>query len=306
MYKCLQCNNYVIEDASTGEYVCPKCGYVAAEFIPSFAPDYISKELEDKFRNTRYGAPLTFSRHDNGLSTDIANTNKDFSGNKLNIRMSGQMNNIKKWHNITKISSSKDKRLSNVLSKINWFCETLSLPKVVNETAALLYRNYENKNDAKNKIVISIALAFVCLACKKSGILKSVYEIADACSIDDKKQVSRAARYYRELLMHNNIDEDNTTINKYISKTVNLLRLDLRVAKLAIEFAENTNAPSLTNGKNPNGFAAAYIYMAAVLLGINIQESEITSAANITETTLRKRFNEIVSNHKIKLVLKAK
>lgn len=309
MNLCPECSNHLIEDPSNGEYVCSRCGYVVEDSMPSLAPDFISSSLEEKMRNMRYGAPLSYSRHDNGLSTEIANTNKDFSGNKIDAIVSEQMNNVKRWHSITRRSSSKDRRLSNVLARINWLCETLSLPKVVNETAALLYRNYESNNEAKNKIVISIALAFVCLACRKIGILKSLHEIAYACNINEDRKISLAARYYRELLM-NNKDKDgceaNNTISKYIAKVVNLLKLDIRVTKLALELASKTNIPLLTSGKNPNGFAAAYIYISTVLLGIDVQEKDITSAADITETTLRKRYNEIINRHKVRLIVKSR
>lgn len=304
--KCKECQTNLIEDMENGEWVCPSCGCVALESMVSFAPESIASDLEERLKNARNGSPISYSMHDLGLSTEIGNTKRDCNGNKIDSNIVEQMSNVKRWQSRIRVSSSKERRLSNVLSKINEFCSNLSLPKVVNETAALLYRNYENSNAAKGKMVNSIALATIYLACKRTGVIKSLEEIADACNINDNKILHLASRYYRELLIEEDDYVYTNTLDRYIAKVVNTAKLDTKVEKVAIELAKSTNDPSLINGKDPSGLAAAYTYMATALLGINIHQKEISAFSNVTEVTIRNRCKEIISNYKVRLALKCK
>src|SRR4029079_10717004 len=58
----------------------------------------------------------------------------------------------------------------------------------------------------------------------------------------------------------------SVAIDHYISKLANISKIDTRVERLAIDIAHKTNNNLLADGKAPNGLAAAYIYLAAVLL----------------------------------------
>jgi len=308
MQKCPICNSSLIEDVHNGELVCSNCGYVAKESMFSFYPEHITTDMEEKIRSSRNGAPLTYSMHDLGLSTEIGNIDRDYNGNKIGSIVRSQMNNARLWQSRIKVSSSKERRLSNVLKRINEFCSNLQLPKIVNEEAAFIYRNYERNNAAKGKMVNAIALAAIYLACKKAKIIKSLDEIAIACNINDDKIIHLAGKYYRELLIESNNEggQHVNNIERYITKIVNTAKLDPKIAKIAIELAKKTSNPTLTNGKDPSGLASAYIYIAATWLDNNIHQRDIALLSNVTEVTIRNRCREIIENYNIKLVLKCK
>ena len=61
-----------------------------------------------------------------------------------------------------------------MLIKINEICSSGVFPKVVCETAALIYRNYENKYDTKGKSSICMASAAIYYACKICSICKII------------------------------------------------------------------------------------------------------------------------------------
>ncbi|MFZ0894610.1 MAG: hypothetical protein WAZ77_08925 [Candidatus Nitrosopolaris sp.] len=73
--------------------------------------------------------------------------------------MQEQMTSVRKWHTRIRVASTKERRLSKVLFEINAICSVLCLPKTMAETEALLYRNFENKNEAKGKSITSMAAA---------------------------------------------------------------------------------------------------------------------------------------------------
>ena len=66
---------------------------------------------------------------------------------------------------------TKERRLSNVLSKINETCSAMLLPKILVETGAMIYRNFENKNEAKENQLACNGRATIYLACKRLSVI---------------------------------------------------------------------------------------------------------------------------------------
>jgi transcription initiation factor TFIIB len=92
-------------------------------------------------------------------------------------------------------------------------------------------------------------------------------------------------------------------IDQYIAKLVNIAKINTKVERLAIDIAHKTNNHLLADGKSPNGLAAAYIYLAAVLLGIHILQVDISNLAGITEVTIRNRCKDILTNFKLVIIV---
>jgi transcription initiation factor TFIIB len=318
---CPACGSMLIEDQSKGEYFCSSCGYVVLEHTPTLTRESIASSLEEKMKNTRCSGYMSYSYHDLGVSTDIAYANKDFNGKSIKASMFEQVTSIRRWHSRLRITSSRERRLYSVLTKINEICSNLALPKIVNEDAALLYREIEGKSSiAKGRSVVCIACACIYLACKQYSILRSIDEIAEAANC--KKSKKLIYKYYRMIMLERGINNSNancnakgndsntttaipTHIDKYISRLSNLLKIDTRVEKLAIDIARKVNDGSIVDGKAPNGLAAAYLYMASILLGVRMLQPDISSVSKVTEVTVRNRYREIISNYKIRIILKA-
>ena len=89
------------------------------------------------------------------------------------------------------------------------------------------------------------------------------------------------------------------TIDNYISKLSNIAKIDTKVERLALDISHKTSNNLLADGKSPNGLAAAYIYLAAVLLGVNLLQIDISNFAGITEVTIRNRCKDILNNFKM-------
>ena len=51
------------------------------------------------------------------------------------------------------------------------------------------------------------------------------------------------------------------SISQYISKLANLSKFDTKIERLALEIAKKTENHLLSDGKSPNGIAAAYLYL---------------------------------------------
>jgi transcription initiation factor TFIIB len=350
--ECPECQSSIVHDYNKGEYICRMCGYVVIEEADDYGPENHSADFEERNKNTRASGSTSYSLHDFGLRTEISAASKDYSGKSIDYQVVEQMNKARKWHTRIRVNSPKDRRLSNVLSKINEMCSILGLPKSLIETASMIYRSFESTCEAKGKSIICIAAATIYLGCKRCGVVRSLEEIIKAAGISehDRSSVKLASKYYRSMVMDMNCSGDNAgsssvtqslshqvdlpscvtpqydvvtknrtsksiysmmststanvAIDHYISKLVNISKIDPRVERLAIDIAHKTNNHLLADGKAPNGLAAAYIYLAAVLLGINLLQIDISNFAGITEVTIRNRCKDIFTNFKLMINVK--
>ena len=312
--------------------------------LEDFGQDSFVSDPMNRFKNTRASGVNSISYHDFGLHTEIDSQFRDYTGKCFKDNTKKSMLSLRKWNSIIRISSSKDRRLSNVLCRINEISSLLSVPKVVCETAALLYRNYENKCDTKGKSTSCMAAAAVYYACKICKVLRSLNEIV-CCSnsIDQINENQKlASKYYRSMVLvcenddyagvgggrqqqqnkitdyislhasdrslskisHNIANLQSININQYISKLANTAKFDIKIERLALEIAKKTENHLLSDGKSPNGIAAAYLYLASVLLGINILQMDISRLAGVTEVTIRNRCKDILTCFRITLKIK--
>lgn len=368
---CPECNCRLIHDQSKGEYICEGCGCVVMDQINDYGPENHSNDFEEKSRLTRASGHTSLSLHDYGLRTEIGFSSKDYSGKSIDYAIVEQMNTMRKWQSRIRVASPKERRLSNVLSKISEICSLLSLPKTITETAAKFYRLFENRSEAKGKSVTCIAAATIYLACKKCNVVRSLEEIVSPSGSSEKSKSNTrlASKYYRTMVMEmgtftesytlsgyehrrfENLTEKPTTdlyyigeshrqdtlsrsnltnrtllstaartptlsviqhdsypvaaaIDQYISKLANMAKIDTKVERLAIDIAHKTNDHLLADGKSPNGLAAAYIYLASVLLGVSLLQMEISSFAGITEVTIRNRCKDILSSFKMSVIVR--
>ncbi len=313
--------------------------------VDDYGPESNSSDFEERAKNTRASGYTSLSLHDYGLRTEIGFGSKDYSGKSIDYQMAEQMNSMRKWHSRIRVASPKQRRLSNVLSRINETCSAMCLPKILLETAAMIYRNFESKNGAKGKSINSMATATIYLACKRCSVVRSLEEIAEATGLSqkDRSRLKLASKYYRMMVMemgvfteqaqqfssasnsrmstvaksftgqYTAISPNSVTtlpipvtlaIDHYIAKLANMTRIEAKVERLAIEIAHKSNSHLLADGKSPNGLAAAYIYLAAVLLDVNLLQIDLSSLAGVTEVTIRNRCKDILTSFRLTIKVK--
>ena len=304
---CPECQSSLVDDVQNGEIICSGCGVVVADQMVDHGPETISSNLEDRMKLARATGQTTYSQHDLGITTEISISTKDFSGKTINREVANQMNNLRKWQQRVRISSPRERRLANVLSKMGETCDGLNLSRNVLETASMIYRNLDGHVDVKGKSVSSITAATIYMACKQCDVVRSLEEICRGiCAPKDVKSKTKlAAKYYRTMVMEmGQLSAPVVTMDKYISKIANMTQTEVRVERLALEIAEKTKDSSIADGKAPNGIAAAYLYVASVLLGQNVLQRDVSSIAGVTEVTIRNRCKEILTCYKLKITLR--
>lgn len=304
---CPECQSSLIDDIHNGEKICSGCGLVAMEQMSDSGPESRSSNPEERMKNSRATGQTTYSQHDLGIRTEIAMGTKDYSGKTINVEVANQMYNLRKWQTRIRVASPRERRLANILQKIGETCQALSLSKNVLESASMIYRNFENQFEAKGKSVTCMSAATIYMACKQCDVVRSLDEICTATGSSKEldMNVKLTAKYYRMLVMElGNQTAPVVTLDKYISKIANLAKLEVRVERLAAEIAQKTQDHSIADGKAPNGLAAAYLYIASILLGQSMLQRDVSSIAGITEVTIRNRCKEILTAYKIRVTLR--
>jgi transcription initiation factor TFIIB len=171
-----------------------------------------------------------------------------------------------------------------------------------------------------------MAAATIYLACKKCSVVRSLEEIVEATGVtdQDRSSVKLASKYYRMMVMEMGIfttaeqspaptgsalqaaqtQAVTLAIDHYISKLANMAKIDTKVERLAIDIAHKTDDHLLADGKAPNGLAAAYIYIASMLLGVNILQRDVSSLSGVTEVTIRNRCKDILTGFKLTVTVR--
>ncbi len=304
---CPECKSTLVDDMQNGEIICSGCGVVVDDQIADFGPETISSNFEDKMKLARATGQTTYSQHDLGIATEISISAKDFSGKTINHDVAKKMHNLRKWQQRVRITTPRERRLANVLAKMGEACDSLNLSKNVLETASMIYRNLDGHVDVKGRSVVCITASTIYMACKQCDVVRSLEEICQGiCSTKNVKSKTKlAARYYRIMVMEmGQLHAPVVTMDKYISKIANMTHTEVRVERLALEIAEKTKDSNIADGKAPNGIAAAYLYVASVLLGQSVLQRDVSSIAGVTEVTIRNRCKEILTCYKLKITLR--
>ena len=104
-----------------GEYVCRSCARVVMDHIDDFGPESNSSDYEERSKNTRASGYSSYSMHNYGLRTEIGSTSKDYAGKGIDYKIQEQMIGVRKWHTRIRVASTKERRLSKVLSEIKQY-----------------------------------------------------------------------------------------------------------------------------------------------------------------------------------------
>ncbi len=320
---CPECNSYLVFDVHHGEYICQSCGYVVLDKLAFSGHEMHQSNYADKMKSVRGSGHASFLLVNYGLQTEIGISGKDYSGKLLSSATAERIASVRRLHARLKVSPG-ERRIARVLSMIDKICSKLLLPRSLSEAAAKIYRTYSSKNDTKGFSITGNAIAAIYLACKQSCITRGLEEIISIASCYDSRGSSFkvAFRCYKKMIMSmtDHVPESMPKtsaiqaietfnhvlpIDKYIVKIANNAGIDLRVQKLAVDIAHQTNDNILMLGKDPIGIAAAYLYISTCICGYSMYLADIANLANVTEITIRTRCKEILSNFRFEIRVKA-
>jgi transcription initiation factor TFIIB len=291
-----------VYDSHRGEVIFSQCGLVLTSKVIDSGPEWRAFDNDQRERRTRVGAPMTFTIHDQGLSTIIDWKNKDFSGKEIPSRLRSQIYRLRRWQSRIRVSDATERNLTFALSELDRMSSVLGLPKNLRESAAKIYRSAVKNHLIRGRSIEGVAAASLYAACRMCKIPRTLQEISE-CARVDKKEIGRSYRFVASKL---NLSSNPTKANDYIARFVSELKLSSAVAKKAEEIIKIAERKGLTSGRGPTGVAAAAIYVASIFYRERRTQRDIARVSQVTEVTVRNRFKELITRLKLDLPLKRK
>jgi transcription initiation factor TFIIB len=284
---CPECGGtQFIEDPVRGEMICSNCGLVVQEEMIDVGQEWRAFDSEQMARRARGGAPLTFTKHDKGLTTEIGKGVGELY--KVAGRKRAQYYRLTKWHK--RLIRSKDRNLSFALSELQRIASYLNLTRSVHEKIAKYYEETVNKGLVRGRSIESVIAALTYAVSREEGSPRTLDEISEASGVD-KREIGRTYRYIARELKIRILPADPIT---YVPRFCSMLGLSDKVQAKAIQILKKAKKLDVSSGKGPTGVAAAAIYIASVLVGERRTQREIADTCSITEVTIRNRQKELV------------
>lgn len=288
--RCPECNcTHLTRAYDRAELVCEDCGLVLDEQLIDQGPEWRAFDAKQMEKYARTGAPMTYTIHDKGLSTEISWKNKDAHGISIPTRNRAQLYRLRKWQRRARISNATERNLVTALSELDRMASTMRLPRNVRETSAAIYRKAVNKNMIRGRSIEDVVAATVYCACRQCGIPRTLDEI-EFFSRSRKKEIGRTYRFIARGLV---LKIPPTRPEEYISRFCNKLGLSSKVQTKVAEIVRDASDKELISGRGPTGITAAAIYMAAIICNENRTQKEIANVSGVTEVTIRNRYKEL-------------
>jgi len=285
--ECPECgSNDFIEDETRGELRCARCGLVVKEHMIDRGQEWRAFDSDQISKRARTGAPLTFTKHDKGLTTEIGKGLGELY--KVPGKKRAQYYRLRKWHK--RLIESKDRNLSFALSELQRIISFLNLPKPVHERIARYYEEAVDKGLVRGRSIESVIAALVYAVSRQFGTPRTLDEIAEASGLE-KREIGRTYRYVARELTVRILPADP---KDFVPRFCSILNLSDKVQANAIKILKKAKKLDITSGKGPTGVAAAAIYIACVLTGEKRTQREVASIVNVTEVTIRNRYKELV------------
>jgi len=287
MSRCEECGSTAfIEDPSRGELICSKCGLVLKQNIIDTGQEWRAFDSEQMSKRARGGAPLTFTKHDKGLTTEIGKGLGELY--KVPAKKRAQYYRLTKWHK--RLIKSKDRNLSFALSELQRIVSFLNLPRSIHERIARYYEEAVNKGLVRGRSIESVIASLTYAVSREFGSPRTLDEISESSGVE-KREIGRTYRYIARELHVRILPADPMT---FVPRFCSMLGLSDKVQAKSIEILRKAKKYDITSGKGPTGVAAAAIYVACVLIGEKRTQREVADIVGVTEVTIRNRYKELI------------
>lgn len=275
---CPECKaTKIVTDPNRGEQVCGECGLVISHHnIDRSREGRRSFSMNEKSQRDQTGSPISPLLPDLGLSTVI----------DTNGALSQQMKRIIKWN--TRLTWN-NRNMLIAATEIKRIGSLLNIPQRVKEYAAKIYRQAFKLKLLRGRSIKAMVSASLYYACRVEHIPRTLHEILKHS--DSKARDVR--RCYRILIKELKLKVPNLDPILLVPKYTNALDLNNDVEKTTVKIINFYRKKYPVGGKDPKGIIAAAIYIASIIHKEMRSQSRIAKTINVTEVTLRSRYQEM-------------
>ncbi len=287
--RCPECTgtSFII-DRFTGEITCSACGLVIFEDNLNSSPEWRAYSPEEKQTRARAGYPTSLRHFNMGFSTTFL-PHHDHGGKLLSSEARQKMHRLQRWQSRAQMQSSRDRNLLQAMAELSRLADHLNIPPHVTENAAFIYRKALYNKLVRGRSIQAITAASLYLACRVMKLPRKL-NMFSASSNRTTKEISRCYRLLHRTL---NIEIPIDDPEKYIPKIASNARLNQSVQNTAIQLIHTAQKRHAVVGKSPVAIAAAALYIASRLEATPVTQKAIAVAADVTEVTIRNRYQSL-------------
>jgi transcription initiation factor TFIIB len=289
-------NDKLVTDPESGELICSNCGMVLSDKVEDISrPEWNAFSAEEVNNKRRIGAPTSLARYDMGLATVISKTNRDASGQKIDVSMHSTMQRLRTWDSRAHIHSSSDRNLIKAFNELDILKDKLVLSDAIVEKVAYIYRKALERRLARGRTTSGLMAAAIYAGCREMGTPWTLKDIAAASNLKRKD----VARNYRTLLSILDLKIPNADPMKCIVKVANKANLTENTKREAISIMNEVAKKEISAGKDPMSLAASVLYVSCLKTGEKISQGDISNASGVTEVTVRNRYKDLKSKFQL-------
>ena len=278
---CPECAGRIRIDAA--ERVCADCGLVVEADRIDHGPEWRSF-ADDDTNPKRTGAPLTRSRHDRGLSTEIGRSTR------VKGRKRRRLARMRTQHNRARISTKRDRNKVYAYTEIRRLTGALELPDSVRDTACALFDSAQSESLLRGRSLEGFAAACVYVACRTADVARTVDEVCSAAKASEAEHRAAFDAMNREL----GLPIAPTSPAEYLPRFASELGCDAAVERRARALVARAVEDGIVNGRNPVGVAAACLYTAARACGADCTQQAAADVADVTPVTIRRTYTDLI------------
>ena len=273
-------------DCRNGNQVCLNCGMVLEkDYVGNERRAYTAQEVEKRKRTeTRW--------REFGARTMLPAEKRDSKGNTFNANQRTLFSRLSKIQN--SLISSIERNLWEAKPKMKALVSKLNLPSYIHETAWRIYTTVAKKKLTMGRSIDGFIAASVYAAIRIHEFPRLLEEVSDANLTARHTVVRSLGLVVREVLPELNLKYKPITAEQLIFRFGNELEIPMETQKEALKILVSSTKKGLSRtGKDPKGFAASAIYMAAKPTDSRKTQAEVSDVAKITEVTLRSRVKDL-------------
>ncbi|MES3161186.1 MAG: transcription initiation factor IIB family protein [Halorubrum sp.] len=266
----------------SAERICTECGLVVDADRIDYGPEWRSF-ADDETNPKRTGAPLTRSRHDRGLSTEIGRSTK------LKGRKRRRLARMRTQHNRARIATKRDRNKVYAYTEIRRLVGALDLSTSVRDTACALFDSAQSESLLRGRSLEGFACACVYVACRTANVARTVDELCAEAKASENEHRAAFDAMNREL----GLPIGPTSPAEYLPRFASELDCPPAVERRARDLVDRAVETGIANGRNPIGVAAACLYTAARESDSGCTQQDAADVADVTPVTIRRTYVDL-------------
>lgn len=280
MQACPECEGSLRSDDC--ETICRQCGLVVEEHAIDPGPEWRSFS-DDETNPERTGAPLTRSRHDRGLSTEIGYSNR------LTGRKRRRVARMRRQHRRTQIRSKVERNRVYAFTEIRRLVSALDLSEHVRDQSCVLFESAQDEGLLQGRSIEGFAAATVYATCRVGAVSRTLTEVTRAAKATREELDAAYAAMNREL----GLPTGPIHPREYLPRFASRLDLSQSVERRARELADEARERGVDTGRNPGGVAAACLYTAAKEQERHLTQQAVADVADVAPVTVRSTYYDL-------------